>query len=162
MNDFDKKPAVLLLREKISSLRGVGLVVRQRATGKPSTAEKANLKATEASLRQEIEEVKMQREVVLADDSASLKLLGVLSKKTHLRSCLRGPKMQWAFPRIMLRNLAQGGVSFWETHFMYLDSAIRQSYLLLVPCAIFLTILWELDTVGLDTFTSSGVLVLGM
>ncbi|GJT57219.1 hypothetical protein Tco_0992273 [Tanacetum coccineum] len=52
MTDFDKNPAVLLLREKMSSLA---------AKVASLEAEKANLEATEASLRQEIEEVKHDR-----------------------------------------------------------------------------------------------------
>ncbi|GKG14669.1 hypothetical protein Tco_0354269 [Tanacetum coccineum] len=52
MTDFDKNPAVLLLREKMSSLAVSLLALDSNVAS--LEAEKANLEANEASLRQEI------------------------------------------------------------------------------------------------------------
>ncbi|GJS38268.1 hypothetical protein Tco_0563311 [Tanacetum coccineum] len=88
MTDFDKNPAVLLLREKMSSLAAEAkehkgnldrlMLESQKWSGYQVSlsaleskvasleAEKANLEATEASLRQEIEEVKHDRREVVS------------------------------------------------------------------------------------------------
>ncbi|GKD55154.1 hypothetical protein Tco_1288541, partial [Tanacetum coccineum] len=64
MTDFDKNSVVLLLREKMSSLAAEAKEHKGNLDRLMLETEKANLEATEASLRQEIKEVKHDRREV--------------------------------------------------------------------------------------------------
>nr|GEU98310.1 hypothetical protein [Tanacetum cinerariifolium] len=66
ITDFDMNPAVLLLREKVSSLAAEAKEHKGNLDKLMLETKKANLEATEASLRHEIEEVKHDRREVVS------------------------------------------------------------------------------------------------